>query len=238
MGPPGYPPLQAVIFDLDGTLVDSAPDLANAANRMLAALGLPARDPALLATFIGRGIPRLVERTLSGRLDGQVDQGLAERALPLFEDFYAEESGRRATLYAGVREGLDALREAGIPMACVTNKSERFTHALLAELALSDYFSVVVGGDTLAAKKPEPEPFLHACARLCVAPSRALVVGDSRNDALGARAAGCPVVCVPYGYNEGEPVDTLDCDAIVPTLVEAARLVLASRASAAASELA
>ena len=212
MRPTAYPPLRAVIFDLDGTLVDSAPDLAFAANRMLAALGAPARDPALLATFIGKGIPRLVER-----------------ALPLYERYYGEESGRRTTLYPGVAEGLEMLVRDRVPLACVTNKAERFTRALLADMGLAHFFAVVVGGDTLARKKPDPLPFRHACERLGVASGETLVVGDSRNDVDGARAAGCPVICVPYGYNAGEPVQALDSDAIVASIAEAARIVIASR---------
>ena len=231
MGLPAYRPLRAVIFDLDGTLVDSAPDLAFAANRMLAALGMPQREPALLATFIGKGIPRLVERALAGSLEGVADKALMARALPLYEGYYGEESGRRTTVYPGVAEGLELLAREGLPLACVTNKAERFTHALLADTGLARFFAVVVGGDTLPKKKPDPLPFRHVCDRLGVAASEALVVGDSRNDVAGARAAGCPVICVPYGYNEGEPVESLDSDAIVATLVEAARIVIASRAA-------
>jgi phosphoglycolate phosphatase len=228
-GSPAYPPLRAVIFDLDGTLVDSAPDLAFAANRMLAALGMSGRDPALLATFIGKGIPRLVERALAGSLEGMADPVLMARALPLYEGFYGEESGRRTTVYPGVAEGLELLAREGLPLACVTNKAERFTHALLAGMGLAHFFAVVVGGDTLPKKKPDPLPFRHVCEKLGVAADEALVVGDSRNDVAGARAAGCPVICVPYGYNEGEAVEALDADAIVASVVEAARIVIASR---------
>jgi len=219
-----------VIFDLDGTLLDSAPDLAFAANRMLAALGMPGRDLALLASFIGKGIPRLVERSLAGTLDGTADAALVARALPLYERFYGEESGRRTSVYPGVAEGLEMLERKGLPLACVTNKAERFTHALLADKGLAHFFSVVVGGDTLPRKKPDPLPFRHVCERFGVASREVLVVGDSRNDVAGARAAGCPVICVPYGYSEGEPVASLEGDAIVASLVEAARIVIASRA--------
>lgn len=218
------------MFDLDGTLVDSVPDLAAAANRMLGALGMASRDPALLATFVGKGIPRLVERTLTGSLDGTPDAGLMARALPLYEEYYWEESGRRSTVYPGVREGLSMLAMQRVPLACVTNKSERFTHALLADMDLERFFPVVVGGDTLAQRKPHPAPIQYACEHLAVEAVSALMVGDSRNDVAAARAAGCPVVCVPYGYNEGETVASLDCDAIFSTVEEAARFVLQSRA--------
>ena len=217
---------RAVLLDLDGTLLDSAPDLAAAANAMLAELGLPARDPAVVATYIGKGIPKLVERTLTGSLDVAADPRLFARALPIYEHHYAAESGRRSAPFPGVIEGLRALRDAGLPLACITNKAERFTLDLLRRTGLDGFFPVVVCGDTVARKKPDPEPVLTACARLNVRPADALMIGDSANDVQSARAAGCPVWCVPYGYNEGRPVETLDCDAIVPDLAEAARQLL------------
>ena len=152
--------LDGMIFDLDGTLVDSAPDLAFAANRMLVALGMAARDSALLTTFIGKGIPRLVERSLAGSLDGAADATLRARALPLYERFYAEESGRRTSVYPGVAEGLAMLAGEGLPLACVTNKPGAFTRPLLGALALERYFAVVYGGDAFARKKPDPLPLL------------------------------------------------------------------------------
>lgn len=218
---------RAVLFDLDGTLLDSAPDLAAAANAMLAEFGLPACDPAVIATYIGKGIAKLVERTLAGSLDAAADPVLFARALPIYERYYAEESGRRAVPFPGVIEGLRALRDAGLPLACITNKAERFTLDLLQRTGLDGFFPVVVCGDTVVRKKPDPEPVLTACARLDVRPADALMIGDSANDCEAARAAGCPVWCVPYGYNEGRPVETLDCDLIVPDLAEAARRVLA-----------
>ena len=218
---------RAVLFDLDGTLLESAPDLAAAANAMLAELGLPARDPAVIATYIGKGIPKLVERTLTGSLDAAADPVLFAQALPQYERCYAEESGRRSVPFPGVIEGLRALRDAGLPLACITNKAERFTLDLLQRTGLDGFFPVVVCGDTVVRKKPDPEPVLTACARLTVRPADALMIGDSANDVQAARAAGCPVWCVPYGYNEGRPVETLDCDLIVPDIAEAARRVLA-----------
>ncbi|HSD40443.1 MAG TPA: phosphoglycolate phosphatase [Burkholderiales bacterium] len=221
--------VRAVLFDLDGTLLDSAPDLAAAANAMLAELGLPARDPAVIATYIGKGIPRLVERTLTGSLDAAADSALLARALPVYERYYAEESGLRSVPFPGVIEGLRALRDAGLPLACITNKAERFTVDLLKRTDLDGFFSVVVCGDTVARKKPDPEPVLTACARLGVPPGEALMIGDSANDVEAARAAGCPVWCVPYGYNEGRPVESLDCDRIVASLAEAAECLAVAR---------
>jgi len=217
---------RAVLFDLDGTLLDSAPDLAAAANAMLAELGLPARDPAMIATYIGKGIPKLVERTLTGSLDAVADPAVLARALPIYEHHYAAESGRRSVPFPGVIEGLRALHDARVPLACITNKAERFTIDLLRGTGLDGFFKAVICGDTVVRKKPDAEPVLTACARLDVRPVDALMIGDSANDVQAARAAGCPVWCVPYGYNEGRPLETLDCDAIVPDLAEAARRLL------------
>jgi phosphoglycolate phosphatase len=218
--------VRAVLFDLDGTLLDSAPDLAAAANAMLGELGLPPRDPAVITTYIGKGIPRLVERTLAGSMDARVDPALLARALPIYDRHYAAELGRRAVPFPGVIAGLQALHGAGFPLACITNKTERFTVELLKQTGFDRFFGVVVCGDTVARKKPDPEPVLTACTRLGVRPGEALMIGDSENDAQAARAAGCRVWCVPYGYNEGRPVESLPCDAVVPDLAEAARRLL------------
>lgn len=217
--------VKAVMIDLDGTLLDTIPDLAVAANMMLAELGRPALDEALIRTFVGKGIPRLVERSLAGSLDGTVDAGLFKTALPVYERCYAEVNGRHTVLYPGVIAGLERMREQGFPLACVTNKSARFTLPLLEHMKLSAYFSVVVAGDTLPKKKPDPLPLLHACSKFGIAASAMLMIGDSLNDAQAARAAGCPVFCVPYGYNEGRDVRELDIDAIVESLFEATRLI-------------
>jgi phosphoglycolate phosphatase len=214
---------RAVLLDLDGTLLHTAPDLAAAANRMLAELGLPPRAPDELATFIGKGLPALVHRTLSGSLDGVAEDALFARALSAFERCYAEESGRRATPFPGVVDGLDRMRGLGLALGCVTNKAGRFTDELLERAGLARFFGCVVSGDTVARKKPDPLPILHACERLGAAARVTLVIGDSANDVQAARAAGCPVWCVPYGYNEGRSVDELDCDAVVDSLLDAAR---------------
>jgi phosphoglycolate phosphatase len=218
-------PVKAVMIDLDGTLLDTIPDLAVAANAMLQRLERPALDPALIRTFVGKGIPNLVKRTLAGDIDGDADPALFERALPIYEKCYAEVNGRHTTLYPGVLEGLRRLRRGGFSLGCVTNKAMRFTEPLLKQMELSGYFSEVVAGDTLAKKKPDPDPLLYASARFGVSPQDMLMIGDSLNDAQAARAAGCPVFCVDYGYNEGHDVRELDVDAIVSSLVEAADLI-------------
>jgi phosphoglycolate phosphatase len=217
--------VEAVTIDLDGTLLDTIPDLAAAANRMLADLGRPALPADLIRTFVGKGIPRLVERTLKASFDGAVEPVLRGDALAIFERHYVDVNGRHTTVYPGVQEGLDALREDGIPLACVTNKSTRFTLPLLEMIGFARYFERIVAGDTVERKKPDPAPLLHACRLLAVHPGRMLMIGDSLNDTQAARAAGCPVICVTYGYNEGHDVRELDSDALVDSLADAARMV-------------
>ncbi len=213
------------MIDLDGTLLDTIPDLAAAANGMLTELNMPVLPEATIRNFVGKGIANLIERTLTNSIDGKPDPDLFQRAVPVYERTYREVNGKYTTMYPGVKEGLDLLRAQGYPLACVTNKSERFTLPLLDYVNLSSYFVSVVAGDTLPQKKPDPAPLLHACKQMNVAPNEMLMIGDSLNDAQAARAAGCPVFCVTYGYNEGHDVRTLDVDAIVASLVEATRLI-------------
>ncbi len=219
---------RAALCDLDGTLIDTAVDITNAANRMLEALGRPPVSTADIGRYIGKGIPILVHRVLTGSLDGRAESPLYERALALFEEYYAEESGRSAVVYPKVTEGLRKLREADIRLACVTNKAGRYTGDLLKQAGLAEFFDVVVSGDTLPYKKPDPRPMLYACERLGVAPAEAVVIGDSMNDVEAGKRAGMYVLAVPYGYNEGKPVETLGADRIVADLAEAAAFVEAA----------
>ncbi len=213
------------MIDLDGTLADSVPDLAVAANRMLREMGRPDLPESAVRTFVGKGIPRLVERALAGAVDGKVDKETLDAALPVFERHYQAVNGKHTTLFPGVMDGLDALRAARLPLACVTNKAGRFTLPLLEQLGIAGYFAQVIAGDTLPQKKPDPAPLLHACRHFKISPREMLMIGDSMNDAEAARAAGCPVFCVTYGYNEGQDVRGLDVDAIVASLIDATRLI-------------
>jgi phosphoglycolate phosphatase len=217
--------VSAVTVDLDGTLLDTIPDLAVAANRMLADLGHAPLDIRKIRTFVGKGITRLVERTLAATVGESPSAHLQTRALGLFEKHYTEENGRHTTIYPGVQEGLRRLHDRRFPLACVTNKSARFTLPLLEMIGLAQYFALVVCGDTLARKKPDPAPLLHACDVLAVPPAKMLMIGDSLNDTQAARAAGCPVFCVTYGYNEGIDVRELDTDALVNSVVDAVELI-------------
>lgn len=217
--------VKAVTIDLDGTLLDTIPDLAAAANGMLAELGRPQLDVELIRTFVGKGLANLVARTLTSSMDDNADPELLERAMPIYSRHYSQVNGRHTTMYPGVKEGLERFRELGFPLACVTNKSGRFTTPLLDFVGLAPYFSSVVSGDTLPTKKPDPAPLLHAASALGIKPGEMLMIGDSINDTQAARAAGCPVFCVTYGYNEGHDVRELDTDALVDSLADAAGLI-------------
>lgn len=221
--------IAAVMIDLDGTLLDTVPDLAAAAERMLAALGLPARTQDEIRSYIGKGIPNLVQRCLQASAGGARTEALQAEALALYYEFYSEESGRRTAVYPGVLEGLEQFRAMRLRLACVTNKAARFTVPLLEHMGLAPWFELVVSGDTLPRKKPDPVQLVHICAEFALAPAEVLLIGDSANDALAARAAGCPVLCVSYGYNEGGDVHDLDCDAIVESLSEAANILQRTR---------
>ncbi|MFN0317207.1 MAG: phosphoglycolate phosphatase [Burkholderiales bacterium] len=217
--------IKAVAFDLDGTLIDTLPDLAAAGNRMLQVMGHAAASEAEVRSFIGDGIAVLTRRLLAGHMHKEPGAEEFARALELFKAYYAEELVVRSQPYPGVVKGLAALYPH-FSLACVTNKALAYTHPLLAGTQLASYFQLVLGGDSLPRKKPEPEPFLHCAVHFGVQPWQLLVVGDSPNDCRAARAAGCPVVCVPYGYSGAGGVPALDCDAIVTDVFELAATLL------------
>ncbi len=216
---------RAAIIDLDGTLLDTAADLAAAVNAMLLAMGRAALPVEQVASYVGKGVEVLVHRALTLSLDGRVPAESFAPAMQSFDAHYRRENGRHASVYPGVLEGLQAMRDAGLKLAVVTNKPIGFAVPLLADTGLAQYFDLVVGGDTVARKKPDPMPMLHVCAQLGIAPEQVVAIGDSLNDALAARAAGMAVLAVPYGYNEGRDARSLDVDAIVDTLFEASRLI-------------
>jgi len=218
--------VKAVVIDLDGTLLDTAPDLADAAMAMAADLGLPPITQGEVKTYIGNGVSRLVKRVLTRDMQADPAPELFARALPIYEQHYAEWLSRKSRPFPGVVDGLKAFKAMGLRVACITNKAERFTHPLLKDTGLFDYFELILSGDSLPERKPSPLPLLHACQVFGIAPAELLLIGDSLNDTQAARAAGCPVFCVPYGYNRGRPVAELDLDAVVPSLVEASKLVV------------
>ena len=231
---PALTPLtvEAVLFDLDGTLLDTVPDLHAAACAMLRDLGRPAVSLESIRCFVGRGIPNLVKRVLAGTLDAAEDDAPAPAdALACFKHHYARENGRNATLYPGVTAGLESLKAKGLPLAVITNKAEAFTFPLLELTGLAPCFDLILGGDRLPRNKPDPMPLVWSCGYLRVSPADTLFIGDSVNDFLAARAAGCKVFLLPYGYNEGRDVQELACDAIVSSIESAAGCIRNGRTS-------
>lgn len=221
-------PIEAVLIDLDGTLLHTAPDIAVAVNAVLRECGHAPIAESLVASYVGQGVDVLLHRALSGDRDGRIDDQDLQRARALFGPAYAAVNGRYATLYAGVVDGLDTLQAHGLSLACVTNKPQRAAEDLLARFGLDRYFTCVVGGDTLAQRKPQPQPLWHAATLLGVPTGACVVLGDSANDARAARAAGMPVVLVDYGYTEGLPIDAIDADAVVSSLAEFAAALTAA----------
>jgi phosphoglycolate phosphatase len=220
-------PLSAILFDLDGTLLDTVADIALALNRTLREFGhgeLPESD---VRRMIGRGSPILIERALAAQgrpLEAADQAAMVERFFHHYGEL--EESNEdRARPYDGAVEALREVHEAGLRTAVVTNKQHRFAAALFKRLGLAAWVDVVVGGDTCARRKPDPQPLLFACETLKVPPTGALMVGDSVNDVQAARGAGIPVVCVSYGYNEGRDPRTLDCDSLLDSLTELPQLL-------------
>ncbi|HEX4855754.1 MAG TPA: phosphoglycolate phosphatase [Limnobacter sp.] len=217
---------KAVLFDLDGTLLHTVPDLAAAVNAMLADLGKPTLPEETVAVYVGKGAENLVNRSLTGSMTEKADPVLYQQAMANWQNHYTHINGNHSEFYPGVKEGLELLKQAGCKLAVVTNKPERFTHPLLQRTGIADYFEVVVGGDTCPVKKPDPMPILHACKLLGIQPSQALMIGDSVNDALSAHAAGVECWLLPYGYNEGNSVMETRCDGVVNTIQEAAERLL------------
>ncbi|MFA6061393.1 MAG: phosphoglycolate phosphatase [Gallionella sp.] len=216
--------VKAIVIDLDGTLLHTAPQLSEAANRMLRDIHYAPVSQELLASYIGNGISWLVKRALTGDMHATPDAALYDHALPIFEKHYTELL-LESKVFDGVIEGLEAMKAAGYRLGCITNKVERYTTPLLAGIGLAKYFEIVLAGDTLPEKKPHPMPLLHAAKFFGISIDQLLLIGDSLNDTIAARAAECPVFCVPYGYNHGEPVETLDLDAVIANLPAALPLM-------------
>jgi phosphoglycolate phosphatase len=215
--------LQAAIVDLDGTLVDTLDDFVAALGAMFADFGWPPLDRAFVARTVGKGSEHLLRRALAeagAANDATTD--LFDTAMARYQQHYREVNGRHARVYPGAAQGLARLEAHGLRLACVTNKPTTFARELLQAVGLAGHFRHVFGGDAFARRKPDPLPLLEACAALGSDPRRTLMVGDSRNDAQAARAAGCPVVLVSYGYNHGEPVRDVDADAYVDRIDEIA----------------
>jgi phosphoglycolate phosphatase len=220
-------PLRAVLLDLDGTLLDTVEDIAKALNRALTEIRFAALPAAEVRNMIGGGAPTLIDRAIA-RLGGAANTDSRAILLQRFEFHY----GRlhrlklaRARVYPGAAQGLRELQELGLKLAVVTNKARPFAVELLNQLGLGEWIDLVVGGECCPRRKPSPEPLLFACSGLDIESREALMVGDSVNDVVAARAAGIPVVCVPYGYNEGRDPRELTCDAFIESLAELPRVL-------------
>ena len=209
---------EMVLIDLDGTLVDTAPDLAHCVDLTMAELELPPRGLQAVRGWIGNGVPVLVHRALTNSQDGQADPLLYEQALTIFMRHYEEHVCVYSRPFPGVVEGLHALREQDFKLGCVTNKPARFTEPLLDKLSFTQFFAVIVSGDTLEKKKPDPAPLLYAAAKLDATPADSLMVGDSIHDVEAGRAAGFQVACVNYGYNHGLDIRDAGPDAVIDSL--------------------
>lgn len=212
--------IKMALIDVDGTLVDSVPDLAYCVDEMMRQLGLPVRGEDSVRLWVGNGVQRLVERALTDDLEGMPEQALFDKAYPIFLDLYAVNTSQRSALYPGVREGLDHLKACGIRLGCVTNKAEQFTLPLLKDLGIHDEFEIVVAGDTLPKKKPDPLPLLHAAEQMGVSPQQSVMLGDSKSDVKAARAADFRIICMTYGYNHGEDIRDYSPDAVMDSMTE------------------
>lgn len=209
-----------ILIDLDGTLVDSVPDLAYCVDEMMKQLNMPLRGIDAVRNWVGNGVERLVERALINAVEGKPDPALMAKAYPIYLELYKHNTSQRSCVYAGVLDGLNWMKSEGYRLGCVTNKAADFTLPLLKDKGLYDYFEVVVSGDTCALKKPDPMPLLHAANLMGVAPNNALMLGDSQSDVKAARAADFQVFCMTYGYNHGEDIRLYHPDAVMDSFVE------------------
>ncbi|MBA2673854.1 phosphoglycolate phosphatase [Ramlibacter sp.] len=209
--------LRAAIVDLDGTMVDTLGDFTVALHRTLDALGLPRVPRDTIGRMVGKGSEHLI-RTVLAHVDAP--PALYSQAWDAYQRHYLQINGQHADVYPGVVDGLTALRARGFKLACLTNKPTAFALPLLQAKGLDGFFDAVFGGDAFARKKPDPMPLLKTCEHLGMLPTQTLMVGDSSNDAQAARAAGCPVLLVTYGYNHGEPIRAVDADGFLDSLAE------------------
>lgn len=214
---------QAILFDLDGTLVDSIHDIAAAANAMLVSLGYPQLLHEQICSFVGRGVDALVWQCLLVSVDESAPSPeLYQQGRQAFAQHYQQQlEAGQTPIFDGVIAGLDRFRQAGCQLAVVTNKPLAYTKLILQQTQLAEYFSLVVGGDSCEEKKPHPLPLLYACAQLEIEPAHSLMIGDSVNDSQAAQEADIDVLLVPYGYSPNHDVHSLGAQAVVADLVQA-----------------
>jgi phosphoglycolate phosphatase len=198
---------QLVAIDLDGTLIDTVPDILPATDKVMTEIGFPKRSVSQIREWVGNGAEHFVRRALLGKMDGEVeDTAFLQKARRLFIQYYVEENGKQSYLYEGVREGLDWLKLQGCRLVCVTNKPERCTIPLLKMRGIFGDFDLILSGDSLERKKPDPLPLLYALQFFNTSAENAMMLGDSASDILSAKAAKMPVICVNYGYNHGNDI--------------------------------
>ncbi|MEO5700567.1 MAG: phosphoglycolate phosphatase [Casimicrobiaceae bacterium] len=217
-----------VAIDLDGTLLDTLHDLAAGLNAFLVEWKYPPLPVTTIREYVGKGMDTLVRRALAkvrGSTPEAIEADEVARALACYQRHYAAILGQHTLIFDGVREGLARLHAMGLPLAVITNKASRFVRPHLEHAGIADYFRLVICAEDLPTRKPHPGPLVHVAQAFGLAPRHLLMIGDSGNDAEAARAAGCPVLIVPYGYSEGEPVEAIDADGIVPSLLVAAECV-------------
>jgi len=217
--------VKAAIIDLDGTMLDTLPDFQVAINGMRAGFGLAPISQEQIGLMVGKGSEHLIRSVLSLDWDAAAIEARIDEAMDAYQRHYLSINGQHSSLFPDVIAGLDAMKAQGLRLACVTNKPISFTTPLLAQKGLDRFFEVVYGGDSLPRKKPDPLPLTTVCQDFGMAPAQVVAIGDSSNDAQAARAAGCPVLTVPYGYNHGEAIHEIDSDGIVDTLLDAATLI-------------
>lgn len=209
-----------ILIDLDGTLVDSVPDLTYCVDEMMKRLDMPVRGIDAVRNWVGNGVQRLTERALVNAVEGMPETELMDKAYPIFLELYKNNNSQRSKVYDGVLDGLKWMQNNGYRIGCVTNKAESFTVPLLKSKGLFDLFEVIVSGDTCAEKKPHPMPLLHAAKLMGVSPNNALMLGDSKSDVKAARAANFNIFCMTYGYNHGEDIANYNPDVIMDSFME------------------
>jgi phosphoglycolate phosphatase len=216
---------EMVLIDVDGTLVDSVPDLAWCVDAMMRDLGMQEHGEQKVRHWVGNGVERLVKRALIDNLDGEPDDVLYCKALPIFQDLYSENTSKRSCLYDGVLEALEFLKSTDIKMGCVTNKASQFTMPILEDMGVRDYFEIVICGDMVERKKPDPMPLLQAAEQMNADPAKSLMLGDSMSDVKAARAAGFDIVCMSYGYNHGVDIHDSNPDVVVDSMAEIKNII-------------
>ena len=207
-----------IMIDVDGTLVDSVPDLAFCVDQTMIELGLQLCGEERVRNWVGNGIPKLIERALIDKLDKESISKVYEVAYPIFLKLYSDNSAIRSRLYDGVKEGLDYLKSKGYLLGCVTNKAEQFTNPLLKKMGIYNDFRLIISGDTLDKKKPDPLPLLHGANFFNMQPNECLMLGDSVSDVRAARAAGFDIICMSYGYNHGNNIEDENPDLVIDSM--------------------